>query len=410
MIMAGPAISPGLVTARVGRWCTIGGLGTIGYVLAGYPLLIIGWSRLKGEPVPTAGSDPWPPLSVVVSAHNEAAVIGPKLASIAEGGYPMDRLQVIVSDDGSTDGTAAVVRDVAPWAEVVRVDQRTGKAGAMCRAMTRVRHDVVVFTDAENCLDAAALTELVAPLSDPTVGAVNGTFVPHGGAEVVSVGERLYWRYEDAVKRAEANVGSLTSILGALLAIRTELVPELPAQLINDDFYLGMQVARRGLRVAYAPRALTSESGAATLRGDATRRARMTAGRWQTLVHWREILPVGSPRVMWQVVSHKYLRLALPFAMAVAVLGSATEVVARRSATRPSSWASAALLVQLGGYALAGTADLVPRSLGPLRPVAQGARYLVRMNLAAAEGFWAFVTDPGSLALWDRVEKPVTRP
>lgn len=410
MTMAGQRISASRATARVGRWCTIGGLGTIGYVLAGYPLLIIGWSRLKGEPAPTADSSAWPALSVVISAHNEASVIGAKLTSIADGDYPMDRLQVIVSDDGSTDGTADVVRTCAPWAEVLRVDQRTGKAGAMTRAMARVRHDIVVFTDAENCLDKAALTELVTPLSDPTVGAVNGTFVPHGGAEVVSVGERLYWRYEDAVKRAEANVGSLTSILGALLAIRTELVPDLPAQLINDDFYLGMQVARRGLRVAYAPRAVTSESGAATLRGDATRRARMTAGRWQTVVHWREILPTRSPRVMWQVVSHKYLRLALPFAMAVAAVGSAAEVAARRSTTRPSSWASAALLVQLGGYALAGSADLVPRSLGPVRPAAQGARYLVRTNLAAAEGFWAFATNPGSLALWDRVEKPVPRP
>lgn len=410
MTMARHSTSSSTVSARVGRWCTIAGLGTIGYVLAGYPLLIITWSRLKGGPVRATDAGPMPALSIVISAHNEAAVIAPKLASIAEGDYPMDRLQVIVSDDGSTDGTAEVVRAVAPWAEVLRVDQRSGKAGAMGRAMTRVRHQIVVFTDAENCLDRAALTELIAPLSDPTVGAVNGAFVPRGGAEVVSVGERLYWRYEDAVKRAEANVGSLTSILGALLAIRVDLVPELPAQLINDDFYLGMAVARRGLRVAYAPRALTSESGAASLHGDAARRARMTAGRWQTVLHWRDILPVGSGRVMWQVLSHKYLRLTLPFAMAVAVAGSGLEIIARRSATRPSGWASAALLVQLGGYALAATADLIPGSLGPLRPTAQGARYLVRTNLAAAEGFWTFVTDPGSLALWDQTEKPASRP
>lgn len=401
------------VMTRAGRWCTIGGLGTMGYVLAGYPLIIITWSRLKGElgsAVLSSGNSVRRPLSLVISAFNEAGVIGPKLASIAASDYPLDQLQVIVSDDGSTDGTADVVRAFAPWAEVVRVEKRTGKMGAMLRGMALVQHDVTVFTDAENCLEAAALTELVRPLSDPAVGAVNGAFVPGGGAEAVSTGERLYWRYEDAVKRAEADVGSLTSILGALLAIRTELVPDLPTHIINDDFYLGMHVARVGLRVAYASRARTSESGAASLRGDAERRARMTAGRWQTVLHWRQILPVHSPTIMWQVLSHKYLRLALPFAMAVAVAGSTAEVAARRSAARPSRWASSTLMVQLAGYALAVGADKVPRSMGFVRPAAQGARYLVRTNLAAAEGFWTFMTAPEKLALWERVEKPVGRP
>jgi cellulose synthase/poly-beta-1,6-N-acetylglucosamine synthase-like glycosyltransferase len=393
---------------RASRWCTVGGLGTIGYVLVGYPLVVITWSRLKGET--GHGVTPLPELSIIVSAHNEAAVIGPKLASIAAGDYPVDRLQVIVSDDGSTDGTVEIARAVAPWAEVVENPRRTGKMGAMRRGMSRVRHEVVVFTDAENRLEPASLTELVAPLSDPAVGAVNGAFLPHGGAEVVSAGERLYWRYEDAVKRAEANVGSLTSILGALLAIRTELVPELPAQLINDDFYLGMHVARAGLRVAYAPRAQTSESGAASLQGDAARRSRMTAGRWQTVRYWREILPVSSPLVMWQVLSHKYLRLALPFAMGAAVLGSVSEVTVRRSSTCPSRWATSILLVQVGGYGLAIAADGIPRSVGPLRSAAQAAKYLVRTNLAAAEGFWTFLTAPESLTLWERVDKPLERP
>lgn len=391
--------------ARAGQLCVVGGMGTIAYVLAGYPLVVIACSRLKGETPP--GPAPLRHVSVVVSAHNEAAVIGPKLASLAAGSYPLDHLQVIVSDDGSDDGTADAARAAAPWAEIVRVSERTGKMGAMQRAMARVRHDVVVFTDAENVLGPESLGELLAPFSDPRVGAVNGAFVPVGGAEAVSTGERLYWRYEDAIKRAESNVGSLTSILGALLAIRTELVPVLPPQLINDDFFLGMHVARQGRRVAYAPGAVTWEAGAASLTGDAVRRARMTAGRWQTVLHWREILPVRSPLVMWQVLSHKYLRLVLPVAMGAALLGSVTEVAARRSVSRPSGLAQAILVAQLCGYTLAASADRVPPRLRPVRVVAQALRYLVRTNLASAEGFWSFVGSSGGLTLWDRVEKGV---
>jgi cellulose synthase/poly-beta-1,6-N-acetylglucosamine synthase-like glycosyltransferase len=382
---------------------TVAGLGTLAYALAGYPLLVSAWSLAKGRPQVT--DPPLRPVSVVISAHNEARVIGAKLLGIAAGSYPLDQLQVIVSDDGSTDDTVRVVQSVAPWVEIVTAPRRTGKMGAMQRAMERVRHDVVVFTDAENLLGHDSLRELLKPLEDPRVGAVNGAFRPTGGAESVSTGERLYWRYEDAVKHAEANVGSLTSILGALLAVRTELVPPLPAHVINDDFYLGMQVARQGRRVAYAAGAVTWEAGASSLGGDASRRARMTAGRWQTVRHWRQILPTGSPLVMWQVLSHKYLRLLLPVAMGAALLGAAGEVAAGRSDGRSSRWAAGLLWVQLGGYGLAASADVIPRRLGPARAAAQALRYLVRTNLASAEGFWRFLRTPEQLALWDQVEK-----
>jgi poly-beta-1,6-N-acetyl-D-glucosamine synthase len=397
-----PCCGPTAVS-RVAQTCALAGLGTIAYVLAGYPAAIMAWSRLKGE---TTGAPVLVrPISVVISAHNEAAVIGPKLQSIAQGSYPLDQLQVIVSDDGSTDGTAEVARSVAPWAQIVRVQERTGKMGAMQRAMHCVRHDIVVFTDAENILHPDALTELLAPFGDPHVGAVNGAFRPIGGSETVSTGERLYWRYEDAIKRAESNVGSLTSILGALFAVRAELVPELPLRLINDDFFLGMQVARRGYKVAYAPGAVTWENGAASLTGDAVRRARMTAGRWQTVRHWREILPVDSPLVMWQVVSHKYLRLALPLAMGAALVGSVVEVAAQGSGPRSATRARLLLAAQLGGYAAALAANRIPMRLGPLRVGSQALRYLVRSNLASAEGFWKFLRTPEELALWDRVDK-----
>lgn len=389
--------------SRAARASTVAGVGTMAYVLAGYPLLVSAWSLAKGQrPV---GSAPCRPISVVISAHDEARVIGEKLRSLAAGSYPLDQLQVIVSDDGSTDDTVRVVQAVAPWAEVVRAPRRTGKIGAMQRAMASVRHDVVVFTDAENLLGPDSLKELVAPFEDPGVGAVNGAFRPTGGAESVSTGERLYWRYEDAIKQAEANVGSLTSILGALFAVRTELVPPLPDHVINDDFYLGMQVARQGRRVAYAAGAVTWESGASSLGGDASRRARMTAGRWQTVQHWREILPTRSPVVMWQVLSHKYLRLLLPVAMAASLVGTAAELATRRPGARASRWAAGLLWAQLCGYGLAASADVIPRRFGPARAAAHALRYLVRTNLASAEGFWRFLRTPEQLALWDQVEK-----
>jgi poly-beta-1,6-N-acetyl-D-glucosamine synthase len=131
----------------------------------------------------------------------------------------------------------------------------------------------------------------------------------------------------------------------------------------------------------------------------------MTAGRWQTVRHWREILPVDSPLVMWQVVSHKYLRLALPLAMGAALVGSVVEVAAQGSGPRSATRGRLLLAAQLGGYAAALAANRIPMRLGPLRVGSQALRYLVRSNLASAEGFWKFLRTPEELALWDRVDK-----
>src|SRR6185437_4595479 len=99
------------------------------------------------------------------------------------------------------------------------------------------------------------------------------------------------------------------------------------------------------------PKAVSLEPTATSFTSDAVRRRRMTAGRWQSIAWWRRVLPVRRPLVVWQVASHKYLRLLLPFTMAGALVANALDVATSSPTKR--RWPIATLAVQMMFYGLA---------------------------------------------------------
>jgi len=110
----------------------------------------------------------WPALSILIAAYNEEALIGETLRSIAALDYP-GALQIMVLDDGSTDGTAAAVRDAeALFAGssgrdllLVSEKQNRGKARVLNDGLALAAHDLVVTIDADTLLEKGCLVALV---------------------------------------------------------------------------------------------------------------------------------------------------------------------------------------------------------------------------------------------------------
>ncbi len=384
-------------------------ISTILYTYFGYPLLLALLARFRPNPRP-AGRPVLPPVTLLITAYNEQAVIADKLENSLALTYPRDRLQILVAADGSNDRTAEIVRAYAGrGVELSYSPPRQGKMAAINRAWPRVRGEIVVFSDANNCYEPDTLKELVVPFANPEVGAVSGAKVIRRGDGALGESEGLYWKYESFIKEQETRLGCCTGVAGEILAIRRALFEAPPDNIINDDFYMAMRLVQRGYSVFYNPRAVSSERISLSAQDEITRRARIIAGRYQAIALAPRLLPLRRPLVAWQILSHKFLRPLVPLAMIGTLVTNLLAVFRPYQAGQrrllnlapPFHWLL--LLLQAAFYALAWFG----------RGLERGSRwgklfylptFLVNSNMAALIGLYRFLTGQQT-SLWQRVPR-----
>lgn len=114
-----------------------------------------------------------PSVTVVVPAYNAAATLPACLAALISQDYPPSAYEVIVVDDGSTDATAALAQ--AAGARVISQRNR-GPASARNAGIGAAQGEIILFTDADCAPVADWITQMVAPLADPLIAGVKGSY------------------------------------------------------------------------------------------------------------------------------------------------------------------------------------------------------------------------------------------
>lgn len=384
-------------------------VSTILYTYAGYPLLLSLLARFRRKrPVDRSFT---PVVTLLIAAYNEETAIAEKIENCLALDYPPDRLQILVAADGSDDRTPDIVRTYARrGVELSYSPPRRGKMAAINRAMSQARGEIILFSDANNMYETHVLPILVAPFADPSVGAVTGAKSILQGDGALGESEGLYWKYESFLKKQETRLGCCTGVAGEILAIRRDLFEPPPASVINDDFYMAMRLVRRGFRIIYTPQARSWERVSLTAQDEITRRARIIAGRYQAITLAPKLLPLKRPLIVWQVVSHKYCRPLVPFAMAGALLMNLVAVIylghsenlALLHLAPPFNWIF--LLGQLLFYGLAWLGNVQSTHRGAIGKVLYLPTFLVNSNLAAVIGLYRFLAGQQT-PLWQRVQR-----
>jgi poly-beta-1,6-N-acetyl-D-glucosamine synthase len=360
-------------------------VGLLVYTFLGYPLLMALWARWWPRPLRPR---PWSPrVAMVVVMHNESARVQAKLKTCLDQDYPRDRLRVVVASDGSTDDTVERVKALGDArASVLAFAQRRGKAACLNDAVAACDDEVIVFTDARQALNPAAVRHLVDSLSDPTVGVVSGELVFQAdGVRDFGQGVDAYWRYEKFIRRSEARVHSVPGATGALYAIRRSAFRPIAPQTILDDVAIPMQACLSGLRVVFDGRAVAFDQPSTAAAAERRRKVRTLAGNFQLLALMPQLLlPFRNP-ILLQFLSHKVLRLVAPWAMASAFAASAV------LAAGGSAFHGAAFAAQVVFYGLPALALAWPRlcSFKPVRVL----QAFVALNWFAVLGLSEFLTN-----------------
>lgn len=369
--------------ARAVFW---GSLGTLVWTHVGYPAAMGFLARLRPRPVRKA--EITPSVALVVSAHDEEAVIGRRLENLLELDYPAGLLEIVVASDGSTDRTDAIVEDVAARDTRVRLLRcpREGKVAAQHRAVRETSSDVLAFTDANTEWRPDALRLLVANLADPEVGYVCGQLRLESpdGANL----EGVYWRYEMWVRARESACSSITAGNGAIYAVRREAYVEDDPK-FGHDFGFPYLMEQRGRRAVYEAAAIAAEKPAAEPEDEYGRKVRTIARALGHILSGR-MFRRTRPLYMAELVSHRVLRYSTGL-LHVGLLVSNVALLGR-------PFYRVFLVLQLGGFGLA--------AAGKARMPIPGARlaYYYYVVTKATVAALARYLRSGTPQMWDKAK------
>ena len=368
----------------------------VGYTYLLYPLLLwllTCWRRPPAYPELRE----LPSVSLIISAYNEAAVIGEKLDNSLGLEYPPGKLQIVVVSDGSQDGTDQIAAGYAGQGVLLhRMEARSGKTAAQNAGVRLATGEVLVFTDANSLYTPVALVELMRPFADPAVGCVCGELeYLNPGGEGAGKGEGFYWRYEQFLKNRESRWCSLVGANGAIYALRRELFDELAPEIISD-FIMPLRVWRKGFRVVYAPRARALEHSGKSFGEEFRRRTRIIARSLHGLRSEAGVLnPFAHPGFALQVFSHKVLRWLVPLFLLCALVSSG--LLCREQPYRGLFWA------QVVFYLLALAGNLAPSWLGRLGLFYIPAHFCA-INLGALTGMLQFLAG-NRYTVWQPIKR-----
>ena len=289
---------------------------TILYVYAGYPAIIAGLAFLF--PSPNIKGPVEPSLAIIVVAHNEEKIIRRKLENLLSLDYPPQKGRIVVVSDASTDRTDRVVGEFRDQGVMLlRMDTRGGKPAALNRVIPFLQEEVVVFSDSRQLWNHDSIRALVSNFADENVGAVSGELHIQGGGKDGSVEEGigLYWKYEKFLRKREALFDSTCGTTGSIYAIRRSLFELIPDDALLDDFVIPMNIVKKSKRVVFEEKAIAVDTPAESQGHEMNRKIRTLSGNYQSLFRMPWLLFPWRNRLCFQFVSHKLLRLIVPFLM-----------------------------------------------------------------------------------------------
>lgn len=200
-----------------------------------------------------------PVVSVVIPAYNEEAGIADRINNLASV-YPVEKLEIIVSNDGSQDRTEELAKAALQQHSIkgnVITHERSGVNKAINRGIENSSNELVVITGADGLFDENTIPDLLSVLlSSNDIGAVSGDLVPVAkGESVFSNSESAYRSIYGKICTWESNVHSTFCFNGPVVAFKKEASSSLNTRRGADDASMALSVIKKGYRCQYVPSA-----------------------------------------------------------------------------------------------------------------------------------------------------------
>ncbi|MFE6175940.1 bifunctional polysaccharide deacetylase/glycosyltransferase family 2 protein [Streptomyces sp. NPDC056464] len=240
------------------------------------------------------------PVSVIVPAYNEKECIANTLESLAKSTHP---IEIIVVDDGSTDGTSEIARNAARELGMTNVrvirQENAGKPAALNNGVRSASYDIVVMMDGDTVFEPDAVHQLVQPFADPEVGAVAGNAKVGNRNTVIGAWQHIeYVMGFNLDRRMYDLLRCMPTIPGAIGAFRREAVlgvGGMSEDTLAEDTDITIAMHRAGWRVVYQEHARAWTEAPGSLKQLWSQRYRWSYGTMQALWKHRKSLTDKGP-------------------------------------------------------------------------------------------------------------------
>jgi cellulose synthase/poly-beta-1,6-N-acetylglucosamine synthase-like glycosyltransferase len=271
--------------------------------------------------------DDLPNLSVLMAAFNEELVIGEKIRRIFETNYPINKIELWIGSDNSTDRTNEIIQHLIiefPGIQFINFESRQGKVSIINQLFEKASGEILLITDANVMFEKNTLFETVRFFKDNRVGLVDTHMKNYGlKKDGISIQEKSYISREVFVKHLESEAfGSMIGPFGGCYAVRKVLYEKVPSNFLVDDFFECMKILSKGKAAINNLEAKVYEDVSNILSIEFKRKIRIATGDFQNLNFFKKLLWPPYTPVAFCFMSHKVIRWFGPFFLIGALLSN----------------------------------------------------------------------------------------
>jgi cellulose synthase/poly-beta-1,6-N-acetylglucosamine synthase-like glycosyltransferase len=329
-----------------------------------------------------------PEVSIIIPVYNEEHLIEEKISSIFRSNYPIEKIEVIVYSDGSTDKSVDIInhlRGLYPCLRLIKSEVRKGKSFGVNKLVAESSFPLIMLTDANIIFKEDTIRENLKHYQIPEIGLVGSTIINQSSKySDITLQEKQYISWENILKYEEGLIwGATIAPFGACLSFRKSLFEEIPRNFLVDDFFIGTTVLQSKYKCVVSKESICFEELNGLLGMEFKRRVRISTGNFQNLAYFFPLFFNLFSVKSFCFWSHKGLRWMTPFFL-ILIFFLNTLLL------KGSNFYQISLCLQLFFYCIPLT-DYATSRLKSVNKLVKFVNYFLIMNVALFVGFFNYL-------------------
>lgn len=283
--------------------------------------------KKKANSILFSEKNDFPNVSVIISVYNEEKIIEQRVHNIFLSTYPLEKLDVWIGSDGSTDNTTTLLETLQkqyPQLHIRFFKNRRGKGNVINDLQSYSSGEILLFSDAKVLFAPQTIFQLVKHFRNTSIGLVGGNIVnKNTRKDGISIQEKQFMSREIMIKYYEGKVwGCVMGAYGACFAMRKKLFSPIPVNFSVEDFYQSIQILKNKQQSIMELNAICYEDVPNSMIEEFRRKVRISAGNFQNMNYFKHSLLRLDP-IAFCFFSHKVIRWIGPFLLITIFISSA---------------------------------------------------------------------------------------